>query len=138
MTTIATDGKSMAGDTLTSAGGYVVRYSPKVHRGKDGRIFGCCGPSVDAAKFQAWMADPAVEQPKLSDDFMAIILNQDGTVDWIDCALVPIRTMVPAAIGSGCDHAIGAMLAGANPAQAVGIAGQRDTGTGGTITVESL
>jgi ATP-dependent protease HslVU (ClpYQ) peptidase subunit len=138
VTTIATDGKIMAGDTLTTAGGYVVRHAVKVHRATDGRIFGCCGPSVDALKFKAWMTDPAAETPKLGDDFTALILNVDGTVDWIDCALIPVKSLAPAAIGSGCELAIGAMLAGANPAQAVGIAGQRDTGTGGEITIEAL
>jgi hypothetical protein len=138
MTTIATDGKSMAGDTLTTAGGYVVRHATKVFRTGDGRIFGCCGPSVDTLKFRAWMLDPVIEQPKLGDDFTALILNQDGSVDWIDCALVPVKSIAPAAIGSGCELAIGAMLAGATPAAAVGIAGQRDTATGGDITVEAL
>lgn len=45
---------------------------------------------------------------------------------------------VPAVTGSGGAIALGAMLAGATPAQAVAIAIQRDTGSGGQITVETL
>lgn len=138
MTTIATDGETMAGDTLTTAGSYIVRTATKVLRAKDGRIFGCCGPVVDAVKFQTWMAEPALEQPKIGDDFSALILNPDGTVDWIDKDLVPVRYITPMSIGSGCELAIGAMLAGASPAQAVGIAGQRDTCTGSEITIEAI
>ena len=43
MTTIACDGKSMAGDTLCTANGSVVAYHRKIERLSDGRIVGSCG-----------------------------------------------------------------------------------------------
>lgn len=137
MTTIATDGKTMAGDSLTTGGGYVCRFAPKVFKAPDGRIFGGCGPVVDCLKFQSHMMSGG-DQPTLSDDFSALILNPDGTVDWIDKDFVPVRHIVPYAIGSGCEIATGALLAGASPAESVAIAMQRDTKTGGDITVEAL
>lgn len=137
MTTIATDGKSMAGDTLTSAGGCVTRFAPKVFRTADGRIFGCCGDSTESIKFGTWMIQGG-DQPSLGDNFEALVLNSDGTVDWWDNKFTPVRSMAPAAVGSGYQFATGAMLAGKSPKEAVEIAAIRDLYTGGEITVEHL
>lgn len=137
MTTIATDGKSMAGDSLTSGSNTILRFAPKVLKAPDGRIFGCCGLVTDCLKFQAWMLNGG-DQPELTDDFDALILNTDGTVDWIDKNYTPVRYMVPHAIGSGSEYALGAMFMGADPAKAVEIAMIRDLSTGGDITSEAL
>lgn len=137
MTTIATDGKSMAGDSLTTCGGYISRYASKVFRAPDGRIFGGCGPVVDCLKFQSYMMSGG-DQPTLDTDFFGLILNPDGQVDWIDKNFVPVRQIVPCAIGSGCEIALGAMLHGATPAESVAIAIQRDTTSGGEINDEAL
>ncbi len=136
MTTIATDGKSMAGDTQQS-NGHIFGFAVKVFRAPDGRIFGAAGPSADCRKFERWMMAGG-DEPKVSDKFAGIILNLDGTVDWIDEDWELIRIMTPCALGSGEYYATGAMEAGATPEQAVAISMKRDTGTGGEITVLHL
>lgn len=136
MTTIATDGKSMAGDTQTNAGGYITRFAPKVHRLADGRIFGGCGVTTDNLKFKAWMEGG--DRVDLTDDFCGLILNPDGTVDWIDKNLTLVRMIIPMAVGTGDMMAIGAMLAGKSAAESVAIACQRDRNSGGEITVEHI
>jgi ATP-dependent protease HslVU (ClpYQ) peptidase subunit len=138
MTTIATDGRSMAGDSQMTGGSQVLRFSPKVSRLADGRIVGACGPTTECIKLVRWISEGG-DKPELSDEVCAIILNADGTVDWLDHKLETISgNLVPYAIGSGGDLALGAMLAGASPAQAVAYAASRDVHTGGEITVLAI
>lgn len=122
----------MAADTQQS-NGHIFGYGDKLRRLPDGRIFGTAGPVGDGIKFERWMAHGG-EFPKVSDNFAALILNPDGTTDWIDEDGELVRIMTPCALGSGEYYAIGAMEAGATPFQAVAIAAKRDTGTGGKIT----
>lgn len=138
MTTIATDGKSMAADSLITAGPERVGYTTKVHRSKDGRIFGCAGPSTDCVQFGQWINGDLSEKPKLGDDFSALVLNADGKVLYHNNQLIPIEYLSPMTIGSGEGVAMGAMLMGASPEKAVELAITRDTKSGGAITVEAL
>ena len=137
MTTIATDGKSMAGDSLTTAGTHAVRHAPKVHRLKDGRIVGACGLTAECLKIVRWLDDGG-DKPDISDETEALVLGLDGTVCHIDHKFEMLEYDVPAGIGSGSDLAIGAILAGASPEAAVGIACVRDRHSGGDITVLHL
>lgn len=136
MTTIATDGHSMAGDGLLTAGDERVGYTVKVHRTPDGRIFGAAGPSAECALFERWMLGG--ERPELSEKFCALVLTPEGQCFYLCDKLEPVKLIVPQAIGSGGAYAIGAMLAGASPEEAVRIAMQRDTGTGGDVTALCL
>lgn len=85
MTTVACDGKTLAADSMTSAGGQLVGYQPKVKRTPDGRVFACCGPSADGIKFARWLCDGG-EEPKLTDDFSAMVLTPEGR-----CFTTPMR-----------------------------------------------
>lgn len=135
MTTIATDGKTMAGDGRISAGDERLSDTTvKVHKLDDGRIVGISGCSYSAIELIRYMRDGG-ERPELSDDMHVLMLYTDGTVHLMNRRFVPVRVDVPNAIGSGADYAMGAMLAGATPEQAVQIAAQRDLFTGGKITV---
>lgn len=137
MTTIATDGKTMAGDSLTTGGNHRVAFHPKVKRAADGSLFGCSGLSWCGERFARWMTEGG-EKPELHDEFSALVLKPDGTVEYYCQKLEPVSYVVPMAIGSGDDLAIGAMLAGKTPAEAVAIAIERDKNSGGTITVLEL
>ena len=53
MTVIATDGESMAGDSLTTASGQIVAYRAKVVQFADGRIAGACGDTTECRKLMA-------------------------------------------------------------------------------------
>lgn len=135
MTTIATDGKTMAGDGCISAGDERLSDTfVKVHRLTDGRVIGVSGCSYSAIEFVQYM-QRGTDKPELPDQFCALVLHTDGTVEMMNHRCVPIQIDVPNAVGSGADYAIGAMLFGATPEQAVQIAAQRDLFTGGKITV---
>ena len=137
MTTIACDGKSMAGDTLCTANGSVVAYHRKIERLSDGRIVGSCGDATQCILIRQWL-EAGRDKPELDDKVEAIVLNLDGTIDWWDKRFVPLRYIAPMAIGSGGDYAIGAMLAGQDPVGAVEIAMIRDRNTGGDVETYSL
>ena len=124
----------MAGDSLTTAGGDVWFYGPKVHRAADGSIFGACGPAASAQRFKRFMVEGG-EWPALADEFCALVLTVDGNAFWIDKDNERVPMALPAAVGSGDNFAIGAMLAGASPLDAVKIATTRDTRSGGDVAV---
>ena len=137
MTTIATDGKSMAADgrCVTGSETIVEDACRKIVRLKDGRILGLAGKRSDLFLLEAWFNDPASPKPKFEGD--ALLLAPDG-VFFVDSALIPIASQTPIALGSGKDHALTAMDIGASPGVAVHLASLRDPFTGGTITVEHL
>ena len=133
MTVIATDGESMAGDSLTTAGNQVVAFRQKVFKFADGRIAGACGDTTECRKLMRWL-EHGGDKPDVGDAF-ALVLSPDGTAEYWDKELEPLPYIVPMAIGSGGDLAIGAMLAGASPEEAVKLAIERDISCGGEITV---
>jgi ATP-dependent protease HslVU (ClpYQ) peptidase subunit len=137
VTTIATDGRSMAGDTMMSAGNELVGFRQKVNRLPDGRLFGASGKSADISLFGKWMRGE-IERPALDDDFSALVLAANGELFYLCNKLEPVEFIVPNSIGSGSEYALGAMLAGATPARAVEIACMRDKGSGGDITTLEL
>lgn len=142
MTTIATDGETMAADGLCTQHGTVIdRNRVKVHRLEDGRIVGGCGDTADNELVVEWLAAGAKsgEEPVISDaGSVVLVLHPCGGVDIIDRQCRPLRIPTPIAIGSGCDYAMGAMDAGASPERAVEIAAARNPNTGGKITVLGL
>lgn len=138
MTTIATDGKSMAGDGLVTSNGTVFGHSfIKIVRLPDGRIAGAAGSAFYLAPFFAWLENGG-DAPELGEHFDGIVLSPDGSCRTYDekCRSIPEET--PSAVGSGRELAIGAMMAGASPLKAVGIAAERNTSTGGTITALAI
>jgi ATP-dependent protease HslVU (ClpYQ) peptidase subunit len=135
MTTIATDGKSMAGDGQTTHGSadYVVSLvTPKVVRTQSGRIVGCCGPCGDDELFIEWL-EGGGKKPRLGTGFAAIVLSatEPARVYYNDCTSEVLRS--PYAIGSGASWALAAMDMGKSPTEAVAYAATRDVFTGGEI-----
>jgi hypothetical protein len=137
MTTIATDGKSMAGDGISQSCGTISRLaSQKVWRLRDGTLLGSVGKAAWAKQYREWYeAGCEGDPPESGDDSSAILLlKPDGQLLMVsgdDGIQLPVET--PWAIGSGMDLAIGAMEAGAKPKKAVEIAARRDPNTGGKI-----
>lgn len=137
MTTIATDGRSMAADGQESVSGTISHMaSVKVYRLTDGRLFGACGSAHEAEQVRGWL-NGEQEKPDVSKDFGAILLTSEG-VEACSSALLFRETFQLMAMGSGMDFAIGAMEHGASPAEAVAIAVIRDPHTGGKITTLKL
>lgn len=140
MTTIATDGKSMAGDGVRLHFDTIITTNArKVCRMQDGRIVGTAGDVAFGLAMVEWLgSDEAKPDLPSGSEGTILILHPGGSASVIDKHGKEIPVMLPCAIGSGADIALGAMLAGASPAEALEIAISRDTGSGGTITVEAL
>lgn len=138
MTTIATDGKSMAGDGLATRRDMITcETAIKVHRLADGSLFGGAGDKPELAALRAWI-DGGEKGPRpKAKDMVALVLKPSGEL-WYYTESAGAPTEVPNAVGSGEELAIGAMEAGASPEEAVAIAARRNTATGGKITVLEL
>lgn len=138
MTTIATDGWSMAGDSLVTGNGIIhSRSFPKVRRLKDGTIAGFCGTVYGVTTAIAFL-EGGVETLSLGDDFEAILLRPDGACEAMNGNGHRYEQSVPCVAGSGGAAALAAMIAGKLPEEAVAIACQVDMASGGAITVEHL
>lgn len=138
MTVICTDGKTMAADGLVAVGKTIVQTDcQKLHRLKDGSIFGAAGNLSSFEPCREYLENGG-EKPKLSDDFDALVLRPDGTVCWYDLNLVGVVFPAPYAIGCGAGFALAAIDAGKTPAEAVGIACKRHALCGGGTMTLSL
>lgn len=134
MTTIATDGKSMAGDGLVTSGTAVFgRAMCKVRRLPDGRIVGTAGRCGDGHAFIEWL-EKGGDKPKLGDEFEALVLLTDGSCLSYDENCYPTEEELPTASGSGRQWAMAMMDIGKTPGEAIAYAETRDTCTGGVIT----
>jgi len=133
MTTIATDGKTMASDTLLSGSFREQFDSVKLFR-IDNAVYGISGDWGLSMAYIDWVraGRPKDDKPDASGQWNALFVK-DGKIWWEGEGLRPIENGTPNAIGSGKDFAMGAMLAGATPSQAVKIAMMLDTSTGGKI-----
>jgi ATP-dependent protease HslVU (ClpYQ) peptidase subunit len=141
MTTIVTDGKSMAADGRgCSQDSIVSDRLVKVARLNDGSLLGVSGPSFSLDFFAEWLNNPQNEFPKDIGDFAALHLTRKGEVHlYVESSKRSYREMdLPAGIGSGREFAIGAMLAGASPIEAIRVASLRDPFTGGEFREWSL
>lgn len=133
MTTICTDGRTMAGDSACTGHGTLHCEVKKLSLAKDGSVIGVCGTAFDIAEFVRWYDEGREKEPILSEDFEALVLNPDGTI-W--CFNYKGRCFIhqaPAAAGSGAKFAYGALEAGVSPEKAVEIACRRDIYSKGPI-----
>lgn len=135
MTTVAFDGTTLAADTRWQSAYIQCHETSKIFRHKN-KVCGAAGLAQDAILFRQWVIGGMKEdqKPNLCKDTFCAIVVTDGKPERYESALVPMPAGVPSATGSGCELAMGAMLAGANAKKAVQIASRLDTGTGGKIT----
>lgn len=140
MTTVITDGKYIACDSLITDGDYCFsKNTSKVHR-VGGSLVGFCGELQSGLAYIQWLKNNKVakEKPNVSEDnFAALILNNDG-VFAVDNMLILMRPDLPYAIGTGAPYAIGAVYAGASVKEAVQIACKLDSNSGGKVRVYEL
>lgn len=141
MTTIAWDGKVLAGDRQRTEYGTPTK-ARKVYRvrSKDGRRFliGCTGDSDDCVAMVRWLkgrGDKPV--PKA---LGVISIDERGRVWLCGEKLVwyQIKGLPYWSIGSGSDYALGAMAAGKSARDALRIATRLDVSTGGGVDVVSF
>ena len=137
MTVIATDGYTMAGDSIVTSGDgtlYSKTYK-KVHR-VGNEIIGLAGNTSHCTAYLEYIKNGG-EKPEL-DNFHALHLTSNGVFLVDDKTLNKLKVKVPYAIGSGAEIALGAMLEGATPAKACRQAIKRNVRCGGRIVVEGL
>lgn len=128
---IAGDGRETDVDKRDNA--FVLRDSVvKVHRLKDGSLFGCGGSSEDEARLLAALQNNH-SLPKL-EDISALRIDHAGRI-WLYEGVLwqPVKEKYYA-VGSGAGFALAAMDAGASAIQAVRIGIKRDPFSGGTVT----
>ena len=136
MTTIATDGVTIAGDGKITSGDTITDLNRvKVFRLPDGTAIGYAGDLISTSAFHSWMvagAD-ANNRPTLSENFAAVRINGSSTVLLYDDEYRSVEMPVPYATGSGRNFALAAMDAGLPPKDAVAIAAKRDVYSGGRV-----
>ncbi len=135
MTTIACDGKSIAGDCKVTGNGMIHSVTtPKVFKLANGSVVGISGTVYfysEAVRFLNGELD-AID---FGNEFEAIILHADGRAECMDGKGRRYEQPSPCATGSGTAAALAAMAMGADAAQAVRISMAIDMGTGGALTV---
>jgi len=134
MTTIATDGKSMAGDGLLNSNAeWVVAMDFKKVRliGKD--VVGVAGDARTCEKFFSAYEAGETTSFYSGAEYAAVALTKNGAFAYDGSYPVPVAVSLPFAIGNGAKFAMGAMDAGASPIEAVRIASTRCLLTGGDI-----
>jgi len=131
MTTIACDGKMIAADGLVTGNGIIhARNCQKVFLLRDGRVVGFTGSAFDIGDALDFLNGDK-EELSASEGFEAIILHHDGTVVCTDEKGRRYPQSVPCVSGSGGSIALGAMAAGKDAFEAVKIAAEIDTHSGG-------
>lgn len=81
MTTIATDGISMASDGLVTAEGFITQTDfRKVVKLIDGRIVGGCGSAFDLENFIRWLLKDTEQLTGLWDQSEFLVLETNGRV----------------------------------------------------------
>lgn len=132
MTTIAWDGTTLAGDTLSVT--YNLRRAAcKVWRLADGRLYGGSGEYQGILAVKQWLEDgePRGEKEPKLDDFSAMVIDQEGQCFRLESQLIYMPVSEPYhAVGTGRDFALTAMLLGKNAREAVEIAALFDVYTG--------
>lgn len=134
MTTIATDGKTIAADGLCVSGEMITdSNAKKLTRLPDGSIVGGCGELAPIRRAIDCLHAPGAHPDDFTGEFMLLRLMPDGEIIRYEGSLFGVETPAPAAIGTGREFAVGAMLAGKAAKRAVEIATSCDVYSGGTI-----
>lgn len=144
MTTIITDGKTIAADSLSLMGSEPVAY---LNRRKllvrNRKVYAMSGVAGMREALAAWIdagADPKEAPPTQTDNGgWGLIVASPGEVIYVtNTCLYPGLMKPPFSIGSGQAYALGALAAGASPRAAIAIAAQFDVNSGGEIQVIDL
>lgn len=143
MTTIASDGVTIAADGLALLGDEPVRTDTKKIVSLNGRVFGFTGSHRFQNAAINWVLAGCKPEdhpaPKDKEDAWTVAeYFPDFVMAYNDSCPYPFSYHYPFAIGSGQDYASGAMAAGATPEEAVRIAMKFNVRTGGDVVVLSV
>ena len=138
MTTIATDGKSIACDSYLTGSECTIGHVEKIFPTKVGFI-GVAGTYTSCVDFVYWLLneDPDADEPDMT-EVSAIHLTKNGVYVY-DSSVTPYKVIGPFnAIGNGAQGALTAMHLGHTPEDAVSAVSKVDPYTGGRISVYFL
>lgn len=142
MTTIATDGVTIAADSLSTMGHELSRHPATKIKVRDGRVYAYSGLTGMFDAIIEWHrtgANPKEVPPKNPQDTWTLLVCDGKTVQLYHSeAPYPVQLRPPIAIGGGAEFATGAMDAGATPAQAVELAIARVTHSGPPVQVVNI
>ena len=145
MTTIATDGKTIAADGRMTSGHidgdtFVKLYVVENDKGQVTEIFGTCGDCDLGEAYREWVVGgrKAKARPEWhvtdGDCFEALHMHPKGDVFYVGGRnFSKIKINTPVAIGSGAPYAISAMKLGLDPTAAVEFAITLDPLSGGKV-----
>lgn len=137
MTVIATDGRTIAADTLMCYSNE--RATARVQKlvRLDRHIFAITGsPILNALVDWYFGGARPKNKPDVLDEWTLLVIDPEGRMSLYSHAKpYPGPVKAPFAMGSGGEYALGAMYAGAPPVEAVEIACKLSVHCGGEITV---
>lgn len=138
MTTIVTDGHTIAADGMRTWNGELRGLSFQKLTVRGNRIFAFTGSTPMMIPLIDWFEDganpdktPAHEDP----DWTMLIIDGDGMRKVSHVCTYPEWFDPPFALGAGADYALGAVWAGASPRDAIGLVSEHTNHTGGEIQV---
>lgn len=133
MTTICTDGETIAADMLITGNGLRHGTFSKLARANDGSIIGCVGSPFDLYSFVEWYNGNRKDPWSAEDSSEMLVLSPGGVIQCFNYLGRSYVATPPQAIGSGAGVAYGALAMGASPKQAIEAASKYDTRTGGGV-----
>ena len=125
MTTIAYCGKYLASDTQAQSSYIRVGETQKIFK-KNGKIYAGCGNYSSIKSF-------VEKKTELGEDDVVFEIDPNTGKCIEHCKAGWYLSIPPVSIGSGCEIAMGAMMAGADAKKAVSIAIKLDTCSGGKV-----
>jgi hypothetical protein len=138
MTTIATDGKTIAADGQNTSGWEIVDLQYEKIRAVNGSVYATSGDAGMLDPLIAWSEAGAAAKDvpqKYGDGWSFLVISREGRKLYTSGCPYPTPVPKEFTLGSGGDYARGAMRAGKSPAEAVAIAIELDAASGGTIRV---
>lgn len=133
MTTICTDGETIAADMLITGNGLNHGTFSKLARASDGSVIGGVGSPFDLASFVEWYDGDRSTAWSDTDESEFLVLSPCGIIRCFNHLGRSYIATAPQAIGSGAGVAYGALAMGASPKQAVEAASKYDYRTGGGV-----
>lgn len=139
MTTIAWDGKEIAGDSRSCSGGLIdAGVCRKIFLNKR-ILYGIAGDYAQALAVMRWMSegrDPDFEPVFIEPEF-EVLMIRNGTGYFFSGELEGYEVWPPFAIGTGREVALGAMTAGSTAKKAVEAACKLDPNSAAPVKVIS-
>jgi ATP-dependent HslUV protease subunit HslV len=138
VTTLAYKNGELAADSLVWEDNTAVGTIEKIGRFPDGSMWGFCGKVAHLHILRSWMSWPFFDEPPEIRDSALIIVTRTGEVRvWEEDGWVEFNAPFYS-WGHGHQICLGAMAMGATARQALEIAADMDSCTGGAIMVLTL